>query len=304
MANGGGTMSLGMMRDVTLMRTVKGTTKFVLMMIANAGSDETREAYISQSRLVDQTGLDQKTVVACVHRLLESGVLVDTGKRAGPTKSVTVWRLELSTSPPESGGAKPPQKRGVFDAGSPPKIPVKPPQNSGKAPPNLGGQSNQVIKKRALRAREALPTKVVHRSAQSDGPDIQRRLDEVCRVWAVVTGTAPNATARTVVAALDAEGATVDHLRLAWSVAQERKPGQARIPVQYLAPIVRDAMAGRLSVQRAARGETSAASRAWMHNDEALRLKCVERGIEPRPGEDRQAVRARVARAMEAAPCA
>ena len=125
--------------------------------------------------------------------------------------------------------------------------------------------------------------------------------------WRALSGTDASAPTLAVLRALHREGCAVAHLRAAWAVARDpsRKPGTAPISVNYLAPIVRDAMAGRLATQRAARGESGATARAWMHDEQALDGKARELKLSARPGETYEALRQRVAAKLEmtAATC-
>ncbi len=66
--------------------------KLVLLSLADR-ADETHCCFPSASRLSDDTGLDLKTVKSNLRKLSEAGVIEDTGRRKGRTRSVKVWRL-------------------------------------------------------------------------------------------------------------------------------------------------------------------------------------------------------------------
>lgn len=138
-----------------------------------------------------------------------------------------------------------------------------------------------------------------------NAPEVREPVDKACgqpplaEVWQELAGVPPNAPTADVLAKLLQEGCAVAHLRVAWEVARERKPSPQRIPVAYVAPIVREAMAGKLAVQRAARGEKPAQTHAWMHDDEALLAKARDAGVHARPGETYEDLRRRVGQALE-----
>ncbi len=66
--------------------------RIVLLSLADrAGEDHT--AWPSAKRLCVDTCLDRKTVLKVISGLIEKGILIDTGERKGPTKSVRVLKL-------------------------------------------------------------------------------------------------------------------------------------------------------------------------------------------------------------------
>jgi pyocin large subunit-like protein len=76
------------------------STKFVLVVLANCASISDWEAYPSVAYLSSATSQDRKTVQAGLRRLREGGLIEDTGKRAGATKQVIVYRLKRAVLPP------------------------------------------------------------------------------------------------------------------------------------------------------------------------------------------------------------
>lgn len=72
------------------------TAKFVLVVLANCASGETMTAYPSTGYLVDATGQDRKTVLSNLRRLVDLGLIADTGERRGSTKQVIVYQLNTA----------------------------------------------------------------------------------------------------------------------------------------------------------------------------------------------------------------
>lgn len=68
--------------------------KLLLLSLADR-ADEYHCCYPSVERLVKDTGLDRKTIISNIGKLVNAGVLTDTGKRAGRTGQVKVYRLSM-----------------------------------------------------------------------------------------------------------------------------------------------------------------------------------------------------------------
>lgn len=68
--------------------------KLLLLSLADR-ADEYHRCYPSIERLVRDTGLDRKTIISNIAKLVDAGVLFDTGKRAGKTGKVKIYRLDL-----------------------------------------------------------------------------------------------------------------------------------------------------------------------------------------------------------------
>jgi hypothetical protein len=66
--------------------------KFLLVMLANY-SDNEGILYPSVERLTQDLSQDRKTVVKNLKGLVELGLLADTGRRIGKTKSIIVYQL-------------------------------------------------------------------------------------------------------------------------------------------------------------------------------------------------------------------
>ena len=71
----------------------QSSTKFVLVVLANCASADSGLAWPSVAYLSSATGQDRKTVVTNLQRLQEWGLIEDTGKRAGTTKQIVMYRL-------------------------------------------------------------------------------------------------------------------------------------------------------------------------------------------------------------------
>lgn len=129
-------------------------TKFVLLTMANCVNAEagTWEFYASYRHIAERTGMNQKTVEASVTHLKQQGYIVDTGRRAGDTGKVVVYRL----NDPESGVIKPglqtpsangtrPQNDTENGVITPPVQANEIPPKSAPNPPKYDGQSPQIL---------------------------------------------------------------------------------------------------------------------------------------------------------------
>jgi hypothetical protein len=70
----------------------KSCDKFLAVTLANY-ADDAGLCYPSQAKLVGDTALDRKTVLAGIKRLSNQGYISDTGSRKGATGQVVVYRL-------------------------------------------------------------------------------------------------------------------------------------------------------------------------------------------------------------------
>lgn len=147
----------------------KSSTKFVLVAMADCvNADDGREwlCWPSYRHLSARTSLDFKTVEAGVNRLKDFGYLVDTGRRAGQTGKVVVYRLNTPekgvvvggsegeggqapqhANDPENGYVEPPPNDPVFPA-NPPKFPAQSPQISHAMTPKTGSVTSKGTSKR------------------------------------------------------------------------------------------------------------------------------------------------------------
>lgn len=82
--------------------------KFVLVALADQATTDL--AFFAVSSIARNTGLDRKTVMTSIARLIEWGLLVDTGERRGRTGSIPVYRLLMNEglfdNAPYPSGAK------------------------------------------------------------------------------------------------------------------------------------------------------------------------------------------------------
>lgn len=130
-------------------------TKFCLVAMAECVNAESgaMECWPSYAYLARRTGMNTKTVEASVYRLKELGHIVDTGRRAGDTGKVVVYRLNdpkngvVQPGPhqPSANGTRPQNdpEKGVIGASNggqviPPKTAPNPPKNDGQSPQKVG----------------------------------------------------------------------------------------------------------------------------------------------------------------------
>lgn len=95
----------------------QSTAKFVLVVLANCAHGDTMTAFPSIAYLVDATSQDRKTVCANLRRLIELGLITDTGERRGTTKQIIVYQLNRS----KNGTVEQTQKRNSTETGTVPK---------------------------------------------------------------------------------------------------------------------------------------------------------------------------------------
>lgn len=95
--------------------------KMVLLGLANF-ADEHGCAYPSTAALAEFGDMDHKTATAALDRLVELRLIADSGERAGRTKQIKVYRLNIESQPeteayqkrkPSVSSVKDPQKRGT-----------------------------------------------------------------------------------------------------------------------------------------------------------------------------------------------
>jgi hypothetical protein len=129
-------------------------TKFLLVALADCVNAEAGEmaCWPSYAFLARRTGMNTKTVEAGIYRLKEEGFIVDTGRRAGETGKVVVYRL----NDPQNGGIKPGPQSSNANGTRPQNTPesgcitstVEPqviPPNPAFNPPKNDGQSPQKV---------------------------------------------------------------------------------------------------------------------------------------------------------------
>lgn len=70
----------------------RSSDKFILVALANY-ADDMGICYPSQTKLVGDTALDRKTIIAGLRRLSDVGLIADTGARKGVTGQIVIYRL-------------------------------------------------------------------------------------------------------------------------------------------------------------------------------------------------------------------
>jgi hypothetical protein len=70
--------------------------RLVLREIADHADWKTFEAFPSVDTLAAATLLDRRRVMQCVTRLIDHGLLIDTGRKTGPTKRQRVYSLPVN----------------------------------------------------------------------------------------------------------------------------------------------------------------------------------------------------------------
>jgi hypothetical protein len=141
--------------------TPSALTKLLLVAMADCVNAEGAEVvcWPSYAFLARRTGMNTKTVEAGIYKLKQQCFIVDTGKRAGDTGKVVVYRLNDPNC-----GAITPGPQGNTASGTRPQTPPEPgplqasaiPPNLDGNPPKFGGQSPQKV--------ESIPPKTGSRS--------------------------------------------------------------------------------------------------------------------------------------------
>lgn len=158
-------MSFDAIRWALAQSVPKSSTKFLLVVMADCVNAENAEmvCWPSYAYLARVTEMNTKTVEACISRLKEEGFIVDTGKRAGGTGKVVVYRLNdpvsgvITPGPQDaSAGSVSPvntPKYGVIKPdGNDPKKCNKSPQKVVLMTPKTGSRTSNGTKKEAGRA--------------------------------------------------------------------------------------------------------------------------------------------------------
>lgn len=73
---------------------IKSFLDKAMLMVMGAKADEDGKIVMSVSDWTDLTGMDRKTITACIGRLRDGGWLIDTGERQGATRSVPVYAIK------------------------------------------------------------------------------------------------------------------------------------------------------------------------------------------------------------------
>lgn len=89
-----------------MQHAVKGTTKFVLLSLADR-ADEQARAWPSCARVVADTGLDRKTVLKAITELMDAGLVADTQERVGQgTRVLQLVGVQHREAVPKTGYPK------------------------------------------------------------------------------------------------------------------------------------------------------------------------------------------------------
>lgn len=140
--------------------------KFALVAMADCVNAEagTWEFFASYNHLARRTGMNTKTVEASVYELRQLGYIIDTGRRAGDTGKVIVYRLNdpaiggvpAKTVKPDANGTRPLNTTETGAIPIPPNLAVNPPKNTGQSPqilevttPKTGDVSSKGTRKKS-----------------------------------------------------------------------------------------------------------------------------------------------------------
>ncbi|MFS1584160.1 MAG: helix-turn-helix domain-containing protein [Candidatus Arsenophonus phytopathogenicus] len=89
---------------------LKASQKLLLLALAER-ADEHHCCYPSYQRLINDTGLDKKTICRQINQMIAEGVIIDTGERKGSTKQVKVLQLNIAEEEYQKRDTKQSQKR-------------------------------------------------------------------------------------------------------------------------------------------------------------------------------------------------
>jgi DNA-binding PadR family transcriptional regulator len=176
---------------------VRGTDKLVLLSLADR-ADENFLAFPSAQRLTKDTGLNGKTVFAALQRLLEKGLIEDTGEKVGDTGRVKIYRLmgcnARESNAPKNGGirnakkaaaiakkaaeSESTQKRNDTENGIIPNLDSNTPENGSRNTPKNGCQNLKDLTNRNLgdinpQSLEILPEAPQSKSATETPPGFE-----------------------------------------------------------------------------------------------------------------------------------
>lgn len=92
-------MSFQALAWATKLRLGKAGDKLILVAFADRHNEESGCAYPSIAWLTEFSSLNRKTVIAAVERLVDAGLLEDSGERKGSTKQIKVYRVHVGRVP-------------------------------------------------------------------------------------------------------------------------------------------------------------------------------------------------------------
>lgn len=76
---------------------LKSSEKLTLLSFCQYANEEKRIAYPSIDTVAEATGLNKKTVQANIVKLMDKGLMIDTGRRVGKTLSCRVFHMPFQT---------------------------------------------------------------------------------------------------------------------------------------------------------------------------------------------------------------
>jgi pyocin large subunit-like protein len=76
-------------------RLPKVAEKFLLVCLANY-ADENGRCYPSIAALEYDTSMNRKTIIAAMKRLVDAGLVMDTGQRVGKTRQIPVYQINMT----------------------------------------------------------------------------------------------------------------------------------------------------------------------------------------------------------------
>ena len=74
------------------------STKFVFVALADYANEE-MEIYPTIESIIWKTSLNKKTILLAIEKLINCGVLVDTGQKKGKTKQTKVYKIDIERVP-------------------------------------------------------------------------------------------------------------------------------------------------------------------------------------------------------------
>lgn len=200
---------------------VKAATKLVLVVMADCVNAEAADmvCWPSYAFIAKRAGLNTKTVEASVFRLKLDRYIVDTGRRAGDTGKVVVYRLNTT----ENGGVSP-----------------------GPQTPNANGTRPHNATENGCISTEATPPKTEANPPKS-GEQSPQKVEEIPPKVGVRTRKKQEGTGKEAGRALASIPGVSDELLADWMVARKQQP----VTATALAGLEREAAKVGLSVAEA-----------------------------------------------------
>jgi hypothetical protein len=198
-------------------------TKFCLIAMADCVNAEGAEVlcWPSYAHIARRTGMNSKTVEASVYRLKQLGYIVDTGRRAGDTGKVVIYRLNdpktgaIQPGPqtPNANGTRPLNDPNSGVIGTSEGSRVIPP-NPASNPPKNGGQSPQKVEVTTPKAGDGISKGTRKGTRKEPGIGV-----------AAVSGVAPKLLADWLVVRKDKKAGTLTETAVAGLAREAAKAG-------------------------------------------------------------------------------